>query len=64
MGLRYTKQRKAIEEGILQTYGLEQFNVDKYLLENMAIQLSDTRKELAALKSRSVFSIIRERLFK
>jgi hypothetical protein len=63
MSLRYTKQRKAIEEGILQTYGLE-FTADKNIVEKLAIQLSDARKELAAYKSRSLFSIIKERMFK
>jgi hypothetical protein len=61
--LRYTKQRKAIEESVLQTYGVN-LKPDKNLLENLCIALSDARKELAAVKAKSILRIVWERITK
>jgi hypothetical protein len=63
MKTRYTKNQAAEHEGILLIYGIDQ-RPDKHLVENLCIQLSDARKELAAYKRKSILRILWERITK
>ena len=61
---RYTRNQAAEHGGILTTYGLQDLTPDRHLVENMAIKLSDARKELEAYKAKNIFALAWERWFK
>jgi hypothetical protein len=61
-GPHYTNVQRDSHGGILLTYDLNDLIADKHLVENLAIKLSDARKELAALKAKSIWAIAWERI--